>query len=218
MSLEQLLAHQQVWRGFKTQNLPKKSSGYPELDELLQGGFPAQGVTALHTQPAVGELRLLMPQLQQQQRLWILINPPALPNAEFFAQHGIGNHQLLVLRPNSAKETLWATEQCLLSGSSHVLLWQQGMNVAQLKRLQLACQHGDSRLFAFYPPHDSQFSLPFDLQLELQAHPQGLQVTVLKRRGGWPGQSRLIHFARHWPELTQQQASQVIPFPQEKVG
>ena len=145
--LEQLNRRQWLWHGNSQQAAYQAvSSGYAQLDQQLAGGFPASGVIDLQSDIGIGELRLLLPYLQQQHtdgRLLVLICPPAQPCADMLAAHGINLTQLLLLRPRQTKDALWAAEQCLQSGVvSTVLLWQHRLTLAQARRLQLAAFQG----------------------------------------------------------------------------
>lgn len=181
-------------------------TGFNELDQLLGGGWPTQQVIELRTAFGIGEFRLLLPYLQQQssrRKLQVYINAPAPLHAPFLSQQGLPLWQQLDVR-TAEQDALWAAEQCLKSGCcSSVLLWQQDLTIARLKRLQLAAAEGQAELFLLRDAGQSQLSLPVGLSLALSADPQGLTVRVLKRRGGWPGAQQLVNFSQRWPRLVQ---------------
>ena len=87
--LEQLARRQLIWQGNNQQAAYQAvSSGFAELEQKLAGGFPATGLIDIQTEYAIGELRLLLPYLVQQQsqgRLLVLIAPPAQPCADMFS-------------------------------------------------------------------------------------------------------------------------------------
>lgn len=184
-------------------------TGYAELDQLLGGGWPTQQVIELRTAFGIGEFRLLLPYLQQQvsrSKLQVYINAPAQLHAPFLSSQGLPLWQQLDIQAKD-HEALWAAEHCLKSGCcSSVLLWQPSLNIARLKRLQLAAAEGQAELFLIRPAGPTQLSLPVGLSLALFAAPQGVEVRVLKRRGGWPGAQQLINFSSRWPRLVQSQA------------
>ena len=204
--LGQLTRRQLLWRGNNQQTAYQAvATGYAELDQQLAGGFPATGLIDIQTAFGIGELRLLLPYLQQQQqhsaRLLVLISPLAQPSADMLAAAGINLAQLVIISPKNNKEALWAAEQCLQSGcASAVLLWQTPIKLAQARRLQLAAEHGQASLVIFRRPHLG-LSLPVNLSIKLTAHPQGLQLTVLKRKGGWPTSPFLLRMHSRWPQL-----------------
>lgn len=182
-------------------------TGFAELDLLLGGGWPTQQVIELRTAFGIGEFRLLLPYLQQQARLGKLqayINTPAQLHAPFLSSQGLPLWQLLDVRAQD-RDALWAAEQCLKSGCcSTVLLWQHALDIARLKRLQLAAAEGQAELFLLRPAGQAQLSLPVGLSLALSPADQGIEVRVLKRRGGWPGARQLVNFSARWPRLIKQ--------------
>ena len=204
--LQQLARRQLVWQGNNQQPAYQPlSSGFTELDRLLGGGFPATGLIDLHSETGIGELRLLLPYLLQQQtagRLLVVINPPAQPCADMFAAQGIALAQLLIVNTKTAKEALWAAQQCLQSGSvAAVLLWQGAVTLSQARRLQLAAEQGKAALILLHRASNS-LSLPVNLSLHLLPHRQGLQIKLLKRKGGWPGSACVLDMQSHWPALS----------------
>lgn len=219
--LEQLTRRQLLWHG-DSQQLAYQAvaSGYPELDQQLAGGLPATGLIDIQTDAGIGELRLLLPYLQQQQqhsqRLLVFIAPPAELSADMLAGAGLDLSQLLIITPtkqpataprnnqkqnNQQQEALWAAEQCLQSGCcATVLVWPAAMSLAQARRLQLAAEQGAASMVLFRRPCQS-LSLPVNLSFSLQPDQQGLQLTVLKRKGSWPAAPFLVDMQRRWPAL-----------------
>src|SRR5256885_5597034 len=54
---------------------------------------------------------------------------------------------LVIVRVASPKETLWATEQALVSNAcGAVLAWPQGAKYAELRRLQIAAEGGRAQI------------------------------------------------------------------------
>lgn len=224
--LEQLARRQLVWHGDSQQVAYQGvNSGYSELDQQLGGGLPATGLIDIHTEAGIGELRLLLPYLQQQQqqtqRLLVFIAPPAELSADMLAAAGLNLCQLLIITPGqqskpklprSAKapagkksaikqDALWAAEQCLQSGCcATVLIWPAAMSLAQARRLQLAAEQGAASMVLFRRPGQA-LSLPVNLSFSLQPQPHGLQLTVLKRKGSWPAAPFLIDMHSRWPAL-----------------
>lgn len=233
--LDQLARRQLVWHGDSQQLAYQAvSSGYQELDQQLGGGLPATGLIDIQTEAGIGELRLLLPYLQQQQqqsqRLLVFIGPPAELSADMLAGSGLELSQVLIITPgeqpafgqgsdkltkltNPAKnpksvkklspqqQALWAAEQCLQSGCcASVLLWPAAISLAQARRLQLAAEQGAASMIVFR--HSSQtLSLPVNLSISLQSDPQGLQLTVLKRKGSWPAAPFRVSMQQQWPAL-----------------
>lgn len=223
-SLEHLLHKRLVWSA-KQQQPPTEahSSGYPELDDLLSGGFPTQGVMTLNTPVGIGELRLLLPYLeqqsqrqqqQQQKRQLAFIAPPFALNAEMLTEAGIALEDVLIVTPKSQNHRLWATEQCLKSGSCHsVLLWENKLQIHQVKRFQLASQQGQCLTVILQTQQVNHLALPVTLGLKLFAKEQGIGVQIDKQKGAWSRDCRTINMSSRWPELTlSPKTNNVIPF------
>jgi protein ImuA len=206
-TVSELKASGQIW-SLHDQVSPKEifSTGFTELDQALQGGFPAHTVIELHGPTGIGELRLLLPGLTRpfaREQLLVLISPPTFIGSQMLQNAGFSLTQILVLHPSTAQDAFWAAEQCLKSGCcGSVLLWQSALSIAQLKRLQLCAQDGLASLFIFRGQRQSQLSLPVALSLQLSPALSGIQVQVLKRRGGWPVAPILVDMTKRWPRLS----------------
>ncbi|MBF8999629.1 translesion DNA synthesis-associated protein ImuA [Vibrio nitrifigilis] len=220
--IEHLKNKHWLWRGSETSlECECQTSGYPELDQQLGGGFPTQGVVELKTPVGIGEIRLLLPYLSQDsERLTVLINPPGNVSAEAFHHAGMPIDKILILTPTSSKEALWAAEQCLKSGAcAHVLLWQDEIEVHQARRLQVASETGQCLQFLFRSVTKPLFSLPVTLSMRLKANDEGITISITKRKGGWPAEPFLVSFDHYWQNLTvPKSTSVVVPFPIRKQG
>ncbi len=221
--IEQLEHKRLIWRGNEQKNqqniLP---TGYSELDEKLDGGLPKNGVIEIQTELGIGELRLLKSFMLQhcEERLIAFIQAPGSLSAEFLVSQGFDLTKIIIITPKNHKDALWAAEQCLKSGSCGcVLLWQQSLQVHQAKRLQVACDTGNSVQFIFKSKQENVLSLPVSLSLALSPHPDGLKAKIIKRKGGWAQGFFHINMSTNWPGLTlQQPSSTVLPFPKVKRG
>ena len=135
--LKQLHHQGKIWSADQVKNVVETiDSGYPELNQNLNGGLPRQGVIEVQTINGIGELRLFLPYLlnllqaelaqHQQSRQIVFIAPPAQVNALMLLQASIPLENLLIISSQKPEESLWAAEQCLKSGCCFaVLLWQQ---------------------------------------------------------------------------------------------
>lgn len=205
--IQQLKSRHLVWQA----NLTKADShqflnrsGFPELDTLLGGGFPPHGVVEMESVGSIGELRLLAPYLKSSMSSGVtaFIQPPALMNALFLHSIGLDINQVWIVTPEQQRDALWAAEQCLKSGAcSNVLLWQDELEIHQVKRLQVASEQGACPLFMLKPNMTNRLSLPVSLSLKLQGSEQGVRVEVLKRKGGWSKGNVDISFLHHYPQL-----------------
>ncbi|WP_157960433.1 translesion DNA synthesis-associated protein ImuA [Marinimicrobium alkaliphilum] len=210
--------HPLIARGFQrplAQSTPL-TSGYPALDQALGGGWPATGVGLVETPLGIGELRLLLPLAQQvTQEHWLaLINPPHPLQSDAWQHAGVDLERLLLIHTESGKKQLWSAEQCLKSGLCRlVITWCDRLTVTHIKRLQLAASEGDALLLVLRSPHARGGALPVHLRLQLRAHARGVQVAVLKQRGGWPVPAFVVAMHTHWPDLVvPERAPNITPF------
>jgi cell division inhibitor SulA/protein ImuA len=181
-----------VWRGdaLGVPDEPGVATGFAVLDDVLPGaGWPVGALTEiLPSSQGIGELSLLRPALARLSReaaRWIVwVAPPHLPYAPALQAAGVDLSRLVVLRPHSASEALWATRQALASGScSAVLAWLNAPDHQSLRRLQLAAEGGGAAAFLFRPAYARRDFSPAPLRLFLEPAGSQLAVHVLKRRG-----------------------------------
>ncbi|WP_141096227.1 translesion DNA synthesis-associated protein ImuA [Lacimicrobium sp. SS2-24] len=207
--LHQLKNNGLVWQGATRMPQRPSTPTAPEdyLATHIPGGLTDHPAVEIGSPAGIGELRLLLPKLranaEDNNRLLVWIGPPHKPNAEALHHAGVALSRVLILHPKTAKHALWAAEQCLGSGACHsVLLWHSRLNVAQLQRLQQAAGRGQAQLFWLHDQHSLNPALPISLSMDLQPHPEGLQITVRKCRGSWPPAPFIIDMRQHWPKLT----------------
>ena len=120
---------------------------------------------------------------------WLVwIAPPHEPFAPALAQHGIDLDRLLVVRPVTATEALWAAEQALSSGvCAAVLLWLKGTDDRWLRRLKLAAEAGGALGVLFRPERHRFESSPAGLRLLLTRGDEYPRLDIIKVQGGRPG-------------------------------
>lgn len=197
MDLETLKRDGLLWQGQgrRLQGDRVWPSGWAALDELLGGGWPRAVLIEVLSQTHQG-LSLLLPLLRrlgETQRWLAWVAPPYLPYAPALAARGIDVSRLLLVRDVSATQCLWTAEQALKSGAcAAVLAWPGQLQTAQLRRLQLAAEQGDCLGVLFRAPRTAGQSSPAALRLRVQSVPLGLEVGILKRRGGRPGGSCIV--------------------------
>lgn len=201
-ALRKILQNPRVWRGQgQSQQQRGLTSGYPKLDRHLPGGgWPLQALTEILLEHyGTGELQLLMPALARLSRKelspgvsagagWITwINPPFDPYPPALLQWGVNLSRVLMVRPKSNREALWAAEQALSSGNcAAVLLWSDALDDAASRRLQLAAEAGNSWAIAFRSSRARAQSSAAALRIELLAGSTGTDIGILKSRGGRP--------------------------------
>ena len=199
-ALADILADARVWKlkdASATPSRPVWSTGRSALDERLPGGgWPtASLIEVLLETTGLGEVQLFLPALVECQQgmggetPWIVwIAPPHEPYAPALAQQGIDLGRLLVVRPPSATEALWAAEQALSSGvCAVVLLWLQGTDDRWLRRLKLAAEAGGALGVLFRPERHRFESSPASLRLAVTKGPRNTHLELIKVQGGRPG-------------------------------
>jgi len=208
--IEHLKNNALIWQGNQTEQVGAScSSGYPLLDNTLNGGFPCQGIIEIRSTLGIGELRLMLPYLKARasEGLLVFIAPPATLCAQSLVAKGFNLADILILEAKS-EESLWCAEQCLKSGCcASVILWHQDVEIHQVRRLTLACEQGDASLVLYRSGQVNCLSLPLRLSLTLTAHESGLLVKVNKRRAGGPTSPFVVNMAHIWPEFS----SSVLP-------
>ncbi len=182
-----------LWRGRIPRPLEEKGvpTGFVELDrELAGGGWPRGALTEILS-PHQGReaLRLMVPALIRLSReaRWIAwVAPPYLPYAPGLAGRGVELSRLLMITPGDEQMCLWGLEQALRSGAcSAALAWPEQMEMAALRRLQLAAEAGNALAFLFRPEQAAHRASPAALRLRVRCLADGMAVDVLKRQGGW---------------------------------
>lgn len=218
--LDELKNKKLLWQANHTSQMASaKSTGFSELNRQLQGGFPQQGVVDIDSAIGIGELRLLLPDLYARQqsgdRLLVFIASPLLLNSEMLAEQGFVLSRVLLVKAETGAQALWCAEQCLSSGCCYgVVLWQQDIEINQVKRLQLAADKGDALLVMLRYKKQLKLALPVSLAMGLSAHPYGINVEITKRKGGWPTLPFCVSMGNRWPELScQALGDNILPFP-----
>ena len=190
-----------LWRAHE---LPRRraaddgiETGFPVLDDVLaDGGWPTAGLVELLLEGCgIGELRLLSPALaalsRRGKRCIAWVNPPYLPYAPALQAAGIDPARVLLVRPKSHEDALWALEQaCKSGGCSAVLGWlaePARLRFTEIRRLQFAAKQGRTWTNLFRPADAVLEASAAELRLRLRPRSDdGLQVDIVKRRSGWP--------------------------------
>jgi protein ImuA len=200
-SIAEILADARVWKLKDASAAPARpvwSTGKSSLDARLPGGgWPtASLIEVLLDDTGLGEVQLFLPALVACQRTqgsddtpWIVwIAPPHEPYAPALAQQGLTLARVLVIRPTTATEALWAAEQALSSGvCAAVLLWLKGTDDRWLRRLKLAAEAGGSLCVLFRPERHRFESSPANLRIVMSRGEPYARVDLLKVQGGRPG-------------------------------
>jgi hypothetical protein len=206
--LARLLEHPAIWRGTCVARAEVLPSGFGALNERLPGGgWPRSGlIEILVSRFGVGELTLLLPLLATLTRgpvarscVWVA--PPLEPFAPALDAHGVALDRILVVRIPTARErlrrgsldaTLWAFEQSLGSGACDlVMAWAKRPRQKEIRRLQLAAEHGRTLGVLFRPMQAARESSHATLRMSIEPAAYGVRVTLLKSKGGVRGSVEL---------------------------
>ncbi|MBI2382830.1 MAG: translesion DNA synthesis-associated protein ImuA [Gammaproteobacteria bacterium] len=192
-AVARLLEDPRLFRGDACAAIRAESTGHADFDRLLPGGgWPAGALTEiLHAPAGIGELSLVLPYLarvtQAGGRVG-LVGPPYIPYAPALAAAGVVLPRVTVVRPDTADGTLWAAEQMLRSQCyGTVLAWPQRTDERELRRLQLAAEDGAAIGILFRDARHAAQASPAALRLHLARTAAGLDVEILKCRGGISG-------------------------------
>ncbi|WP_084069469.1 translesion DNA synthesis-associated protein ImuA [Paraburkholderia heleia] len=181
--------HPDLWRASQLGSAQGRTvaSGHAELDAELPGrGWPTGALSeVLVPQPGCGELRLLKPALESVARRPVFVlQPPHRLQPAALAWWGLSVENVSVLKAPATADCLWAAEQILRSGTAGALLfWQQQVRPEALRRLHLAAQSSETLFFLFRPTAAASATSPAPLRISLEAVPDGLNVSFVKRRG-----------------------------------
>ncbi|MCP3869678.1 MAG: translesion DNA synthesis-associated protein ImuA [Gammaproteobacteria bacterium] len=191
INLEKLVTRGTLWRGRQDVSPAEtvEPTGWEPLDALI-GGWPRGALTELLSNRYSG-LPLLIPALaglSDTDRWLVWTAPPHLPYAPALAARGVQMEKVLVIRQASLSQRLWVTEQALRSGDcAAVLAWFEHLEIAPLRRLQLAAEQGGGIGVLFRPTDATRQSSPARLRLRVIPTTSGFDLEVLKRHGGWGG-------------------------------
>ncbi len=189
--LHDLQKKQLVWTAANLdQHKERVATGYKQLDEALNGGFPQSGLIHITSVMGCGEMRLVVPAIvsrQRENRLYAFIAPPYLLNAEFLMAQGIELEQVLFIQADTPEQAFWSAEQCAKSGAcSAVCIGQTKLQQIKAKRLEQAALKGDCLRFFFADAKHQADNLPVSLSLSIQRKNSQLEICVNKQMVGWP--------------------------------
>jgi protein ImuA len=185
--------HPALWRASQLSRGPGRytGTGYPAVDiELPGGGWPVDSlIDILIPRAGIGEIQLLRAALSNgDTRPIVMIEPPHRPVAGAWAAGDDQASRLIWVRAARDADALWAAEHTLKSGAfAAVLLWQASMRTVTARRLHLAAQAGDTLCALFRPLGAARQASPAPLRVMLWPDEQGVNLHILKRRGGGPG-------------------------------
>ncbi len=194
VALDTLFNGGQVWKGRPAPpTVSPQPTGHAALDAALPtGGWPEAALSEiLLAGQGIGELQLVWPTLARLadagERI-VLVAPPFVPYPQAWENAGIDLRQLSIIQA-SERDALWATEQCLRSGScGAVLCWPNKADDRALRRLQVAAETGSTLAFAYRSIQEAINPSPAALRIAIDARPA--QLRVLSAGAGWPVRRR----------------------------
>jgi hypothetical protein len=180
------------------------STGFPDLDQALPGGWPIGILTELLVDLCgIGELQLLLPalialsnhpvdpgvnpRLGTEKRI-MLVAPPYVPYAPALVREGVNISRLIVAHCHRQNDVLWTMEQALRSGTcAAVLAWSKNSDERALRRLQLAVEKGACWAVLFKPARFKKQRSPAALRAHLlAAGASGISMDIFKNCNGRP--------------------------------
>jgi len=143
----------------------------------------------------IGEFSLLLPlivRLTAAGKRVVLVSPPHLPYSQALGERGVKLDKLVLLSPQSARDTLWAAEQTLRCAAvGLVVAWPQRAGDRELRRLALAAETAGSTAIVYRPAREARQFSPAALRILVQPAQSGLQLEIIKSRGGHATVTRL---------------------------
>ena len=215
-SLQSLIDAGHLWKGETSINQSITQTGYQSIDQALtSGGWPAHMLIELLTdQHQQLPMQCVLPTWQKycEARWLALINPPNQPCAEGLLQAGLNIERFDVIY-TKPKDTAWCLEQiCRSSVMYSVLAWDnQSFTSTQLRRLQLACQYGQTQLFLVRNIRNKAGTSPAPVRVKLTSDRGNFTVEILKQPGAGPRSPIRIETDLNWvnkPHPTQRKTFQ----------
>jgi hypothetical protein len=191
-SIAELVQNQPgLWLGSGLNQIRTQATGWPQLDRALPGGgWPAGALTELYCPvEGIGEFSLLMPlivRLTGAGKRVVLVSPPHVPYSQALSERGVKLDKLVLLSPQSARETLWAAEQTLRCAAvGLVVAWAARAHERDLRRLALAAETSGATAVVYRPTPEARSFSPAALRVLVKpAGAFSLHFEVLKSRGG----------------------------------
>ncbi len=186
MSLDDLLRHPALWRAREQGGSPSPAglpTGYPGIGELTLLLPVLARLCGTTDAAACGDAVDMSHGTPHDSHGWLAwIAPPYSPYAPALAAAGIDVHRMLVVRATPAE---WAMEQALRSGAcSAVLGWAACRDRQSLRRLQLAAEQACCFAVLFRALCAAREASSAMLRIALEGSRDGLELRILKSRGG----------------------------------
>ncbi len=223
LALDTLFDRADIWLGRTTrQASATRDTGFTELNALLVGGgWPLDGLVEINApRLGSGEWQLLSGTLQhfaEREGYLVLVNPPAMLCASALAQMGVPLDRVLVVRTANRRELMLGVVESLRSRCAQmVLLWEERerLGYAELRKLQLAAADSRTLCFMLRLGATSTLASPASLRVQLQSRFSGMQLHILRQRGGLI--DRQVELP--WPAGWTLQPFDAVAMPQQTKG
>ena len=133
----------------------------------------------------------------QQDARWIaLVNPPLAPCTERLMQEGINPKQVDVLNIPQINSPGFGTMANAVSTTSSLGI--RNTHIHQLRRLQLACQRGQTQLFLVRNPRNQRQASPAPVRIAIDSLPTGFEIRIFKQPGTNAKSPVVIPLELHW--------------------
>lgn len=206
-SLRPLFDAGRLWKGNATLTLPVTETGLALLNTVLTGGgWPAHMLIEwLTDQPESLPIQCALStwRYHQDDRWLVLVNPPHRPCAEALLQQGLNIQRVDCIQAADA-ESAWCLEQLAQSACiASIVAWRTtSYHNTQLRRLQLACQQGQTQLFLVRDSATRTQASPAPVRVQLHQDQDRFAVEVFKQPGASARPPVWISHALEWIHAT----------------
>lgn len=208
-SLPELLSRHahRIWTGRNARPVgPHLSTGYPDMDAALGGGWPTGTLIEVLTfGGGLGRSTLLLPVMatlsQAGKAIAWLPADDEQPYAPALHRAGVELSRMLITASQDHHQRLWGAEQCLRSGACGAVILTETRTITDphLRRLKLAAAAGDAIAFVLRTEAMADTPSPASVRIRVRSAPFALQqreVTVFKC-GGHPPRSITLALDAH---------------------
>lgn len=187
-----------IWRGKDPLPVwPQVSTGYPDLDALIGGGWPTRDLVEVMTQgDGLGRSTLLLPALATLTQAGKVVSwLPAYderPYAPTLHRNGVDLGRVIITATEEHQQRLWAAELCLRNAACGAVVITETRTITdtQLRRLKLAAASSNAIGFILRNEAAAASPSPASLRIRIRSERSSLQrqISVLKC-GGHPPRS-----------------------------